>query len=633
MPKPPSSRIATAALAASLLVLPGLGGGTPARAATPVSVFPAPGTPVASDETTFSFRGLRPGNLGRVRVVGSRSGPMDTTRLRHSDGRGVSLVPEGRFTPGENVRVYTDQRIRLARGGDFRVRIGRFYGNDRRRAGPQVPLSTSGLNSRPELDPPDLELLTRTDAVSPGKFLIAPRSDGLTIVDNRGRVVWFRPTSHGGKGEIVANLRRQTLDGKPVLTYWKASTDSREKFRLATFEILDDRYRRIARFTPGNGNKADLHELEITPRGTALILAVRGVRWDATRQGGSARTKVLDDIVQEIDLKTGAVLFEWHSLGNVGLATSAEAIPTDGRPYDYFHANSIADDGNSILLSARRQSTIYRIDRKTARIKWRLRGDRTKSWSNDFRMGQGTSFGYQHDARRLENGDISIFDNGSQSRDDVQSTLPTVNPQSGAMVLDLGFDEGERTATLVERVEHPEGLVSDSQGGAEKQANGNFVAGWGSLPRFTEFTPQGEIAFDMSFGETESNSYRAFKSKWRGLPAGRPALASGRTGEESTVWASWNGATGLRRWKVFTGPGRNSLAEVGSSPWKNLETAIPVPALDRMVQVAAIDGGGREIARSRVVKRGGRSHPIATSALGRAALEASLLRRPFHSYR
>lgn len=594
-----------------------------------VSVFPAPKTPVASDTTTFSFRGLKPRDLGKVRIVGAKSGRMSHTRLRHSDGRGVSLVPGGTFTRGEKVEVFTGKQIKLTRNGDFWVRIARFYGNDRRRVGPQVPLAPGGLNSRPEFKPPVFDVLESTPDVAPGKFLLAPQTDGLTIIDNSGRVVWFRPTGYGGKGERVTNLRRQTLNGKPVLTYWKASSNARDTHRLTTFEILNNRYRRTARFTPGNGYKADLHELELTPRNTALIIAVRGVRWNASKQGGSTNTKVLDNIVQEIDLKSGAVLFEWHSLGNVSLSASATPIPVDGRPYDYFHANSIADDGNAVLVSGRRPSTIYRIDRDTAQVRWRLRGDGTRPRTNDFLMGEGISFGYQHDARRLEDGSISIFDNGSQKGDEDQPGLPTVNAESSAMVVRLGREGSSRTATLVERASHPDRLVSDSQASAEKQGNGNFVVGWGSLPQVTEFNEQGEIVFDATFDESEISSYRAYKAPWQGFPTDRPAVSSRRDAEGTTVWASWNGATRVRGWKVLTGSSRNNLVEAGSSAWDGLETEISIPEADALIQVAAIDSAGKEIRRSRLIELGRKSHPVATSAQGRAALEKRLLRDPF----
>ena len=51
---------------------------------------------------------------------------------------------------------------------------------------------------------------------------------------------------------------------------------------------------------------------------------------------------MLDSVVQEIDIKTGLVLYQWDSLDHVPLADSYEAMPaTAGGPFDYFHINSV----------------------------------------------------------------------------------------------------------------------------------------------------------------------------------------------------------------------------------------------------------------------------------------------------
>ncbi len=567
----------------------------------PVSVFPAPGTPVASDATTFSFRGLKPKNLGKVRVIGSKSGRHGYTRLHHSDGRGVSVVPNRRFTPGEEVRVFTRKRIKLTRNGDFRVRIGRFYGNDDKAAGPQVPVAATGLRSRPDLKPPVIDVATASPEVSPGMFMIAPRADGLMIADNLGRTVFFRPTSFSGTGEQLSNFQKQEYEGKPVLTYWRGATSIVGFGQIGTFEILNQRYNRIAKFEPGNGYKADLHEFELTPRDTALVLAYRGVLWKENGKKGSRDRKILDNIVQEVDIKTGAVLFEWHSLGNVNLKSSVRTKPAGKAPWDFFHLNSAKDDGDSLLISARGTNSVYRIGRDDARVKWSLRGDGRKPGTNSFKMGEGTSFGYQHDAQRLADGSIAIFDNG------VQRDLPTVNPDSSALVLRLWRDGGKPTASLVARYNHPEQVVSGSQGNADPLDGGNWIVGWGDIKRFTEFTPTGEVAFDATFEDAGQNSYRAYKAPWQGYPPTRPAVLSKADGEGAQVWASWNGATRVHTWKVLTGKKNGSLVEVGSSPWQGLETRIRIPTVDSKVRIVAYDAEGQRIGQSLLVPLGQRS--------------------------
>src|SRR5207244_12403356 len=83
---------------------------------------------------------------------------------------------------------------------------------------------------------------------------------------------------------------------------------------------------------------------------------------------------VWDCVLQEIYLKTGLVLFEWHSLDHVPI-TDSYRRPQKDKLYDYFHFNSIDElpDGN-LLVSSRDTHTVYDIDRSTGRIVWRLGG-------------------------------------------------------------------------------------------------------------------------------------------------------------------------------------------------------------------------------------------------------------------
>ena len=563
----------------------------------PVSVYPMPGTPVASDKTTISFRGLKPKNLGPIKVYGGKSGRHGGKRLVHSDGNGVSFIPKRSFTPGEKVKVYTKKRIKRTNKGDFAFRIGRFYGNDDKKGKPGEPNKFPKLKSRPDLKPPNMKVETLTDEASPGKIFVAPRQDGMVITDNFGRISYLQQAGHGGKGDSILNFQNQTYEGKPVLTYWKGASSTTGFSQIGTFEILNRKYNRIARFQPGNGYKADIHEFAITPRNTALVLAYRGVLWNSTSVGLGKNAKILDNVIQEIDIKTGAVLFEWHSLGNVGLKSSAGETPDDGSPYDYFHANSIKMDGDSYLISARRQSTIYRVDRKTARIRWALRGDGRKG---SFKMGPGTSFGYQHDAQRLPNGNISLFDNGSGRG------VPEVNPTSSGLVLKLQGKGKNRSASLVKRYSHPDGIVSGSQGNMDTNGD-NHLVGWGSEAQLTEFNAAGDVVLDMTFYDAPSSSYRAYKGNWVGIPKGRPAIASEAVGEGATVYASWNGSQSIAEWKVFSGAGAGSLSEVGSAPWANLETAIDVASIGARVQVQAFDREGKKIGQSKVVAVGTQS--------------------------
>src|SRR5258707_21602 len=69
---------------------------------------------------------------------------------------------------------------------------------------------------------------------------------------------------------------------------------------------------------------------------------------------GSANGILIDGVIQEIDVKTGLVMWEWHALGNIPLSESNVAARASGYPWDYVHLNS-ADPGpaGDVLLSSR----------------------------------------------------------------------------------------------------------------------------------------------------------------------------------------------------------------------------------------------------------------------------------------
>ncbi len=206
-------------------------------------------------------------------------------------------------------------------------------------------------------------------------------------------------------------------------------------------------------------------------------------------------------------------MYEWTSLDHVGLSESYESAARSSRsgPYDYFHVNSInLDRDGSLLISARNTWTVYRIDGATGQIAWRLGGKRSS-----FGESPRTRTAYQHDPRELPDGAISIFDNGAS---------PKVHQQSRAIVVDIDAQAG--TASLAGQLTHAPGLVANSQGNMQALAGGGWFVGWGQLPDFSEFGPEGALLFDAHFpGRTQS--YRSLRFAGPGRPRTRPHTRSG----------------------------------------------------------------------------------------------------------
>ena len=444
-------------------------------------------------------------------------------------------------------------------------------------------LATPGVArfvTEPGLSPPTMTVTTSAGP-SPGYLFVAslngPGQRGPTILDNRGNVVWFRPMVDS----FAVDFRRQVYAGRQVLTWWEGTIDTDIGVGVGEGVILDQRYVPVARVRAGNGYDADVHEFLLTPRRTALLTIYSAVSADLTAVGGPADGTVLDSIVQEVDIASGRVLFEWHSLDHVALTESYAPVLD---PFDYFHINSIdADLDGNLVVSARNTAAVYSIDRASGQVRWRLGGR-----NSDFTLGPGADFMYQHDARAHTDGTLTLFDNGPS-----QST-----PQSRA--IRLGLDHVERRAYLLQQYRHPAALESTAMGNAQVLAGDAVLVGWGTEPVVTEFGPGGDVRFDATFDGGAWN-YRAFRLPWVGRPTTRPKAVARRSAGRVTVHASWNGSTETRYWRVLAGDVRSRLTPARTVSRAGFEAAIPLAGRPRFAQVVALDASRRELARSQVV--------------------------------
>lgn len=204
--------------------------------------------------------------------------------------------------------------------------------------------------------------------------------------------------------------------------------------------------------------------------------------------------------IQEIDISTGKVIFEWHSLGKVGFEESYWPLPDSSTAaWDYIHINGVAlDDDGNLLLSARHTSAVYKIDRHTGEVLWRLGGKRS-----DFRFGPDAQFSFQHNAVPAGHDTLRIFDN-------------EVNPKpvlSSSRVIWLRLDPSAKTATLIRSIVHPDQLSVLSQGSVQALDNGDTFVGWGETAHFSEFDSNGRMIFDATLPKGY-DTYRAYRFRW-----------------------------------------------------------------------------------------------------------------------
>jgi hypothetical protein len=454
-----------------------------------------------------------------------------------------------------------------------------------------APPPARTYHSRPDLKPPLMQIRTAAHNTAPGYVFLAPKmavtQAGPMIMDNRGEVVWFKPLKTRG----VTDFRVQQYHGKPVLTWWRGHV-STVGVGDGWYVIYDTSYRPVAEVRPGNGLVGDVHEFLITKNDTALFTVYHRLPVDLSSVGGPKEGSIWDGIVQEVDIRTRRVLFEWHSYPQVAVTESYAPPPkakagAKAPPFDYFHVNSIDVEPNGkLLVSARNTHTVYEIDYKTKKVLWRLGGKKS-----DFRMGAGTKFAWQHDARRHADGTITIFDNGA---------APPVEKFSRVLVLRVDADA--RKATLVRSYHHPKRLLAPFEGNAQLLPNGNIVVGWGAQPYVSEFAPGGALLFDVYFGQgkppgKDADTYRAYRFAWQGRPADRPVLVVAG----DTAYVSWNGATDVVRWQVLAGPAAGQLKPVQTVAKNGFETPVRLTKSAAFYSVKAIGRDEKVLGTSEAV--------------------------------
>jgi hypothetical protein len=436
------------------------------------------------------------------------------------------------------------------------------------------------FRSRPDLRIPIFALDVNRRGTAPGLIFVSPYGApkgqaGAVIADGFGRAVWEYPF-----GLEIDNFGVQTYQGRPVLAWWQGKIE--DGHGVGSYVIADNSYRSLAQVQAGNGLRGDLHEFLLTSGGTALLTCYRITSADLRSVGGPSDGTIQDACFQEVDVASGAVLLEWHSLGHIDLSESY--WPT-GPLWDYVHLNSIdVDVDGNLLVSSRNTHTVYKIDRRSGEIIWRLGGKQS-----DFAIGPGARFAWQHDVRIHPGGTMTIFDN--------EGSPFVAGGQSRALVLRI--DEQRMTAKLAHEYRHPRALAASSKGSVQLLANGNVFVGWGAEPFISEFSQSGELLFDARLGDNYIFS-RAFRTPWSGSAPGTPDVATRRGRSHTDVYVSWNGDTNVTHWTALAGTSPTSLAPAATSKRTGFETRLSVPSSLTHVAVSGKNSTGATISTSRV---------------------------------
>jgi Arylsulfotransferase (ASST) len=568
---------------------------------TTVDVSPAPGSNTANPGTQISFLGTPVGNVQDVSVEGSRSGYHHGHLYGYFQGDGGSFVPEKPFDSGERVLV----RALVGRPGSerrisFGFRVATPYPTVGIPGFPNLPAQTSSYESfatSPGLHPPKLEVTVPDRDPGAGDVMMTvgpgPGQYGPLIYTPQGRLVWF---DNPPPGQVAENLSVQSYEGQSDLTWWQGRVFALG-FGQGEDVVMDRNYQTVATVKAGNGYEADLHDFQLAAGNVAFITVYNPMRCDLSAVGGKRNGAIVDTAVQEVDVKTGLIRWEWHSLDHVRVGESHAPVPTTAMPWDWFHLNSVDPQPNGdLLISARSTWASYELQVGSGSILWRLGGTRSS-----FAMGPGAEAAWQHDARMQPDGTITLFDDGA---------APRVHYQSRG--IRLAIDTTRHTARLLTAYPHPGSpLLADSQGNMQALPDENLLIGWGAVPSVSELARGGGLLFDAHL-PAGSSAYRAFRFPWVGHPLWLPAVSARvlATGDSTAVLASWNGATDVSSWRVLAGASPNSLTAQASMPDSGFESSVTYPNTYpehkvEYVAVQALGAAGQLLGTSATVKVAG----------------------------
>ena len=306
-------------------------------------------------------------------------------------------------------------------------------------------------------------------------------------------------------------------------------------------QVLDDSYNPEESITAGNGYVADAHDFQLLPNGHVLLDGYYLTQMDVSKYvaGGYPNAMVAGAVIQELDADRN-VVFQWRSWDHFTMPSyfppSAFTNSAAKNPViDAFHLDTVVLDTDGNLLVSNFGMDVWKINRQTGEIMWRLGGPANQFSfpSEDAAEALGHFSG--HTVSRLDNGDILIYCNADQ-----QATR-------SSKVYEYHLDETNKVATLVWSYAPPTNYYAWHYGSAQRLPNGNTFIGWGGanimpgiggvtnqwIPACSEVTSNGTVVFQMQFNDSRMASYRAFRFVY---PPASQAMVS-------TVYGLANGNT------------------------------------------------------------------------------------------
>ena len=505
------------------------------------------------DKATIDFS-------GQIVVTDRANNRYSGTILLSSDGKTLIFKPDAQYKTGEEVHVAFLSGVKGLTGNSISSFEFHFTVTPLESAlDPKNYLSETSSETA-ELQESNTEGLAKTAAVPPpgdwpgnvpmitvtpgtgtpaaGYFFLSPShfqgTDGFNlIIDNSGNLVYWQEITDGTPVDFKV-LPNGYLGYGSMYEFSKITGGGPTVFRM-----MDSSYTVVDSFAMGNGYIAESHEFQLLPNGHALMLSydLQNVDMSKIVPGGHPGAMVLGSIIQELDVDKN-VVFQWRSWDYLDLKDSYNDLTL--KVFDPIHINSIdMDPDNNLLVSVMAFGEIVKINRQTGAIIWTMGGSNNQfTFLNEDEVSAYAPqyFMYQHDVRRIDNGNILMIDDGQ----------PKIRQWTRAV--EYQIDETAKTATKVWQYRHNPDLYTSSMGTAQRLANGNTLIGWGqgsaqSKTAITEVDQSGNVVVELAFTGNLWASYRAYKFDWHGGAPAANVLRWELAAENSYTWNDDDGDT------------------------------------------------------------------------------------------
>lgn len=316
--------------------------------------------------------------------------------------------------------------------------------------------------------PADLPLFTAAGSdPSPGFVVFGAYPYGV-VVDNTGRVVWYRRI----EGGPTLNFQVQPTGHYATSPVTPAPGDPAP---WVLYDVLGNEVRRVG-CLGGLGSR--FHEFRDEPDGSAWLLCDETRVMNLTALGGHPEARVTATVVQHVHPAVG-LLFQWNAFDHFAL-TDLDSVSRSGATVNFTHGNAFDfDEAGHLLVSFRSLHEVTCIDTATGMIHWRLGGR-----AGQFALQDGAvPFAGQHGLRVIGPGRLQLLDNRGTPGD--------------SRAVRWEIDDAAHTARL--RGTYHASPPADAQLGGSTQAlaGGRILVAYGNGHRVQEYDAAGTVVWEL----------------------------------------------------------------------------------------------------------------------------------------